>query len=158
MDFRKEFVKILLDMMDRDKKIILLSGDLGFGILEIIKEKYPNRFINCGIAECNMIGVASGLALGGFKPYVYSNTIFLLMRGYEFIRDEVCYNNRNVKLIGTGASGFLGFSHNLEGKENEYDLLKNLPNIKYYEPKSGGELGDIMLYSYSRREPAYIKL
>lgn len=133
MDLRKQFTTELIKLAEQDDKIILLTGDLGFNVLEPFIEKFPERYINCGIAEQNMIGVAAGLALGGFKPYVYSNQIFLVMRAYEFIRDEICFNNLDVKLIGTGAAGFLGFSHNLVDNENIEDLLKNLP-IKVYNP------------------------
>lgn len=134
MDLRKQFTTELIKLAEKDDKIILLTGDLGFNILEPFIEKFPKQYINCGIAEQNMIGIAAGLALGGYKPYVYSNQIFLIMRGYEMIRDEICFNNLDVKLIGTGASGFLGFSHNLEGTENIDDLLKNLPNIRICYP------------------------
>lgn len=138
MNLRKQFTNELIRLAEEDDKIILLTGDLGFNVLEPFIEKFPERYINCGITECNMIGVAAGLALGGYKPYVYSNQIFLVMRAYEFIRDEICFNNLDVKLIGTGASGFLGFSHNLVDNENINDLLKNLPNIKVYNPTESG--------------------
>ena|SRR3990167_8580076 len=154
MDLRKAFFKNMCELAEKDKSVRVLVGDLGFSFMEEYAQKYPDQFINCGIAEQNMIGVAAGMALGGLKPYVYSGSIFLLMRPYEFVRDDICYNNLNVKLIGTGASGFLGFTHNWEGTENEEDLLKNLPNLKRFYPKSEEELKEAL----STKGPAYVRL
>jgi len=155
---RKAFVKSLLKLAEIDDRIILLTGDLGFSFLEPFRDKLPKQFINCGIAEQNIIGVACGLALAGKKPYCYSNAIFLLMRAYEQVRDDVCYNNLNVKLIGTGSGGFLGFTHNLGEKENEEDLLKNLPNIKRYYPKTPIDVAMSIIESYQNEKPAFVKL
>jgi transketolase len=151
-DLRKEFFSQMCELA-RDPKVILLTGDLGYSFMEEYQQQFPKQFINCGIAEQNMIGVAAGLALGGMKPYVYSNAIFLLMRAYEQVRDDVAYNNLPVKLIGTGAAGFLGFSHNLLNGENEEDLLKHLP-IKRFYPKDEQELKEALLTEGA----AYIRL
>jgi len=144
MDLRKDFFDILLEMAKKDKDIILLIGDLGYSFYERFQKELPDQFINAGCAEQNMIGVAAGLALGGKKPLVYSGSIFLASRGHEFIRDDVAYNNLNVKLIATGASGFLGWSHNWQNGENEFDLLKNLPNLYLYFPESKEELSRVL--------------
>lgn len=144
--------------MKKDKNIFFLTGDLGFSFFEEIKEKFPNRFINCGIMEQSMVGIAAGLALSGKKPYCYSTTPFLVYRALEQVRDDVCYQNLNVKFIGVAVSGFVGFTHNLEGKENEEDLLKNLPNIKRHYPKTETELKKSLSKMYESNNPAYIKL
>jgi transketolase len=153
MDLRKPFWNTMCELAENDKSIRVLTGDLGFSFLEEFKEKYPDQFINCGIAEQSMVGIASGMALAGLKPYVYSGSIFLLARAYEQVRDDVAYNGTNVHLIGTGASQFLGFSHNWTGTENENDLLKNLP-LKQFYPKNEVELKEALLVS----GPAYIRL
>jgi transketolase len=154
MDLRKEFFEQMSEIAERDKDVIVLVGDLGYSFMESYAEKYPKQFINCGIAEQNMIGVASGLARAGKKPYVYSGSIFLCMRAYEQIRDDVAYQNLNVKLIGTGASGFLGFTHNMSEMENEYDLLKNLPNLDLFFPKDSDLLKEALLND----NPTYIRI
>lgn len=140
MDLRKVFFNEMIELANHDDKIRILVGDLGYSFMESFEEKHPDKIINCGIIEQGMIGIASGMALGGLKPYVYSGSVFLLTRPYEQIRDDICYNNLDVKLIGTGASGFLGFSHNWTGTENEEDLLKNLPNLKRFYPQNEVEL------------------
>lgn len=139
-DLRKAFWSQIYEVAKNDKDVILLTGDLGYSFCERFQQELPNQFYNMGIAEQNMVGVAAGLARVGKKPYVYSNSIFILMRAYEQVRDDVAYANLNVKLIGTGASGFLGFTHNLGILENEKDLLKNLPNIQVAFPKNEEEL------------------
>ena len=156
MDLRKQFFKTLLDLAKKDKNIILLVGDLGFSFMEQFQKELPNQFINCGAIEQGMVGIAAGLALAGKRPYCYSGSIFMVMRPYEQVRDDVCYNNLNVKLIGTGASGFLGFTHNLENNENEEDLLKNLPNLQRYYPKTEKELKKVLLLK--NKKPTFIRL
>jgi transketolase len=145
MDIRKDFFNTMCELAERDKSIICMVGDLGYSFYEPYAEKFPKQFINAGICEQSMVGIASGMAVGGLKPCVYSGSIFLLMRAYEQVRDDVAYNNTNVKLVATGASGFLGFTHNLQGTENEEDLLKNLPNIKRFYPQNKEELRSALL-------------
>lgn len=158
MDLRKSFFEEIDSLATNDVDVVLLVGDLGFSFMEKFQQKHPFQFINAGIAEQNMIGVAAGLALGGKKPYVYSGSIFLIARPYEQVRDDVCFNNLNVKLIGTGASGFLGFTHNWTGLENEEDLLKNLPNIVRHYPKTPEELSISLVSEYKHNGPSYIRL
>ena len=129
IDSRLTFFKELIELARKDEKVILLTGDLGYNFIEEFMEEFPDRFINCGIAEQNMVGVAAGLARTGWKPYVYSGAMFLCTRALEQIRDDICYSNLNVTLVGTGAAGFLGFSHNFEGEEMAENHLRNLPNL-----------------------------
>lgn len=105
-----------------------------------------------------MVGIAAGLALSGKKPYCYSTAPFLVYRALEQIRDDICYQNLNVKFVGVAISGFVGFTHNLEGRENEEDLLKNLPNMKRHYPENEAELKIALLKMYKSNNPAYIKL
>jgi transketolase len=155
---RKLFFKYLNKLMEKDNEIIFLTDDLGYSFFEEIRDKFPGRFINCGIAEQSMVGIAAGLALSDKKPYCYSTIPFLVYRALEQIRNDVCYQNLNVKFVGTSISGFVGFTHNLEGKENEEDLLKNLPNIKRYYPKTEKDLKDIISKTYKINSPCYIRI
>ena len=96
--------------------------------------------------------LAAGLARVGKRPVVYSGALFLCTRALEQIRDDVCYPNLDVTLVGTGASGFLGFTHNFEGEENYFDLIKNLPNLLRVEGVH--RIKDVL----KRKEPVFIKL
>ena len=153
-DLRKPFWSQIYEIAKTDKNVVVLTGDLGYSFFEQFAKDFPKQFINAGCAEQNMIGVAAGLARVGKKPYVYSNSIFILMREYEQVRDDIAYQNLNVKLIGTGASGFLGFTHNLGVLENETDLLKNLPNIRCIYPEDEKQLEIALLLD----EPAFIRI
>lgn len=144
MDLRKQFFSLLLKRAKQDKKILLLTGDLGFSFILEFKEKLPKQFYNCGCTEQSMVAIAAGLAEAGFKPYVYSNSLFLASRANEFIRDDICYNKLDVKLCGTGAAGFLGFSHNMSPPDEYKLLLGHFPNLKIYEPKDEKELNKVL--------------
>ena len=126
---RESSFDTLIKLAEKDKDIMFLTDDLGFSFIEKFQKRFPKQFINCGVIEQLMTGIASGLALAGKKPYIYGTIPFVIMRNYEQVRNDICYANLNVKIIGISMSGFIGHSHELQGKENEEDLLKNLPNI-----------------------------
>ena len=155
-DLRKEFWNEVLELARKDKDVIVLTGDLGYSFCEKFQKELPDQFINAGCAEQNMVGIAAGLARSGKKPFVYSNAIFILARAYEQVRDDIAYQNLNVVLCCTKASGFLGFTHNWGKRENSEDLLKNLPNIKRYYPQNKLELKKIL--KLKEQKPKYIQL
>src|SRR5437016_10700620 len=99
---RNAFIRGLTSLAEADPAVILLTADLGFKIFDDFAARFPGRFMNAGVAESNMIGVAAGLALGGFKPFVYSIVPFATMRCLEQIRNDVCYNNVAVGIVGVG--------------------------------------------------------
>lgn len=157
---RKSFILTLADLVEKDPKIVLIVGDVGFSFMEPFKEKYPNQFLNAGIAEQNMMSMAAGMAAVGWKPYVYTMTNFILLRPLEQVRNDICYANANVKLFGVKGSAaykFLGMSHNLYGTEEE-DLLKNLPNITTYFPEDEDNVERIMREEYERLGPSYMRI
>jgi len=156
MNTRHKFFDTLDKLMEKDKRIIFLTGDLGYSYMEKIQEKYPNRFVNCGTIEQTMIGIASGLARCGYKPYVYSTVPFLLYRPLEFIRNDVVQQNMNVKLIGVSMSGFLGCSHNLLHDKEDINVCKNI-GLKSYVPNLQN-IQKIIIKSYKINKPAYIRL
>lgn len=154
---RRTFFDKLTELAKKDKDIIFLAGDLGYSFFEDFEKQFPKQFINCGIAEQSIVGIAAGLALAGKKPYCYSDAPFLVFRALEQIRDDVCYQNLNVKFISV-TSKFLGFTHNFSGGENEEDILKNLPNLKRYYPKTEEEVASVISETYNSKSPAYIRL
>lgn len=155
---RKAFIKILIDLAQTDKNIFLLTGDLGFHALEDFALKFPDRFINCGVAEQNMMGVAAGLALSGKKPYVYSIAPFVTLRCLEQIRNDICYQNLDVKIIGVGGGfsyGTLGPTHSVM---EDLAILRTLPNISVFSPADIIETEELVLKSYENKSPAYFRL
>jgi len=157
---RKEFIETLTKLAEKDKSILLVVGDVGFSFLEEFRAKFPEQFLNAGIAEQNMMGMAAGMAQAGLKPYVYTMANFILLRPYEQVRNDICYGKANVKLFGVKGSAaykFLGHSHNLYGSE-EKDLVKNLPNLNAYFPQTSEEAITSITNEYHREGPAYFSI
>lgn len=155
---RNSFVIQLIREMEKNDKIILLTGDLGYNALESIREKFPNRFINAGIAEANMIGVAAGFALSGYTALAYSIAPFVTMRCYEQIRLDVCYHNLNVKLIGVGG----GFNYGSQGVTHhtieDMAIMRVLPEMKVICPASAWEAERATEAIINTMGPAYLRL
>ena len=158
---RKVFIQTLTELCEKDDKIILIIGDVGFSFIEDFKVKFPKQFLNVGVLEQTMMGIAVGFAQQGLKPYVYTMKNFILLRPYEQLRNDICHTDSNIKLVGVGGSEayrFLGISHNLVGDEEEV-LLKNLPNISsYLNPQSEDKVRENLLKEYNRVGPAYFAI
>lgn len=107
---RAEFARAMVDLADRDARVVLLTGDLGFTVLEPFAERHPERFYNVGVAEQNMVGLATGLAEAGLVPFVYSIATFASLRPYEFIRNGPALHELPVRIVGIG--GGLDYGHN----------------------------------------------
>lgn len=107
---RSEFIARLTEIAEEDDRVLLLTGDLGFSVLETFAERFPGRFVNVGVAEQNMIGLATGLADAGYIPYCYSIATFALLRPYEFIRNGPVAQGLRVRIVGTG--GGFDYGHN----------------------------------------------
>src|SRR5437588_2280331 len=108
---RDAFVGTLAELAERDHRVVLLTGDLGFGVLESFSERFPDRFFNVGVAEQNMVGLATGLAEAGFIPFVYSIVTFASLRPYEFIRNGPILHRLPVRIVGVGG----GFEYGPQG-------------------------------------------
>jgi transketolase len=157
---RKAFILTLTELARKDPRVILIIGDVGFSFLEPFIQEFPNQFLNAGIAEQNMMSMAAGMALEGWKPYVYTMSNFILLRPLEQLRNDICYANANVKLFGVkgGASyKFLGMSHNLV-KGEEKGMLSFLPNIHSYFPDTEARTEALMEEEYKREGPAYFSI
>tara|TARA_R110001592_G_scaffold151186_1_gene377502 strand:+ start:1807 stop:2277 length:471 start_codon:yes stop_codon:yes gene_type:complete len=132
---RKEFATFLHGEMSYNEKIVLITGDLGYGLWDQIRIDYPDRFYNTMSSEQLMMGTAIGLAMEGLIPVVYSITPFLIYRPFELIRNYLNHESTPVKLVGGGRDkdyGYLGFSH---WAEEDIDTLSVLKNIQLYKPK-----------------------
>lgn len=152
---RRAFGKYINDLAFKDKKVILIVGDIGFGIFDDFRKNHPRRFLNIGICEQSIIGLASGMALEGFKPYVYTITPFLIERPFEQIKLDIDQQNVNVKLVGFADYPTLGPTH----KElNAKKMMKLFKNIKSYFPKNSNETYKILRESYNYKGPTFISL
>jgi transketolase len=155
---RNAFIESLIKLAEKDKDICLLTGDLGFSVFETFAKRFPKRFFNCGVAEQNMMGTAAGLALSGKKPYVYSIVPFVTIRCLEQIKDDVAYQNLNVKIVGVGGGydyGYLGATHHAT---EDIAMLRVLPNFKVFVPGDGIETEKLMTEDYKKKGPAYFRL
>src|SRR5271168_5076025 len=110
---RTAFIRSLIAEAKRDPTIWLLTGDIGFSVLEKFAAAFPERFLNVGVAEQNMIGIAAGLAQSGKRVFTYTIGNFSFMRCLEQIRNDVCYHKANVKIVAVGggfAYGNMGYT------------------------------------------------
>lgn len=155
---RKTFINTLIDLARKHKDIVLITPDMGFSVLEPFFEEFPNRAINCGIAEQNAISIAAGLALMGKKPYVYTIIPFLVERAFEQVRLEVAYMNTNVKLIGIGAGFTYGSAGATHHAIEDISLMRSLPNMTVCCPGDNKEAEQIIRQSILNDKPMYVRI
>ena len=155
---RNAFIDELILQARLDPSIFLLVGDLGYGVVEPFAREFPNRFLNAGVAEQNMMGMAAGLSSSGYKVFVYSIGNFPTLRCLEQIRNDVCYHNLNVSIVSIGAGlsyGNLGYSHHAI---EDIGILRCLPGIKIYSPADPLETRMSLRHSISTSGPSYFRL
>lgn len=155
---RTEILKFLVTQAEIDPDIYLIVGDLGFSVVEEFMQKFPTRFINAGIAEQNMIGMAAGLAMAGKHVYAYSIIPFITMRCYEQIRNDLCDQKLRVKLIGVGG----GFSYGADGMTHhaleDIAIMRTLPEMTVVCPGSKFETRQLAEQIHALETPTYIRL
>jgi len=155
---RVEFIAKLVEAAKKDKRIWLITPDLGYGVLEPFAKAFPERFINAGIAEQNAVGMAAGLAAGGKIPYVYSIAPFVYARPFEQVRVDVAYQNLPVRLVGVGgglAYGSLGATHH---STEDLAVMRALPNMTVMAPGCINEAEAVAEISVKLKGPMYIRL
>jgi transketolase len=155
---RKECAQLLLDEMSVNDRIRVVTADLGFGILDDIRNTYPDRFYNVGAAEQLMIGVAIGMAEEGLVPVCYSMSSFLLYRPFEFLRNYVSHENINIKLLGSGRDkdySHDGISH---WAHDDSVVCAALPHLRMYRPNDLEQLQDYFYDWINSPDPGYLNL
>lgn len=155
---RTSFINQLLEEARHNDKIFLLVGDLGYHVVEPFAQEFPERFMNVGIAEQNMAGVAVGLALTGYNVYIYSIGNFPTLRCIEQIRNDIAYHNANVKVVSVGAGyayGSLGATHQAT---EEIGAMRVMPNMVVATPGDPVEARAIAKLSAEYDGPMYIRL
>ena len=152
---RRCFGKVINEIAKKDDKVVLIVGDIGYGIFDEFRKEHPNKFFNMGICEQSLIGIAAGMALEGLKPWVYTITPFLIERPFEQIKLDIDQQNVNVCLVGFADYPTLGPSHaELNGKH----LMKLFKNIKSFFPKNSDETKSAIYQSYKNNGPTFISL
>lgn len=155
---RTTFINSLIEKASRNRDIILLTGDLGYSVFESYIENYPSQFINVGISEQNMTGMAAGLAIEGRVPFIYSIIPFVTMRNFEQIRNDICYQNLNVKIVGVGSGFSYGpYGHTHHGLE-DLGILRTLPNLTIFSPGDPVEVKFVVEEALKINGPVYIRL
>jgi transketolase len=155
---RNAFCSALIEMARQDERIWLLTGDLGYSVLEPFAEEFPSRFVNAGVAEQNMMGVAAGLSLSGKIVFTYSIANFPTIRCLEQIRNDVCYHNANVKIVAVGGGlcyGTAGFSHHAT---EDIAIMRALPGIVVTSPADAEEAKQLTRLAVATRGPFYMVL
>ena len=152
---RRKFGKIITELAKKDKKIILIVGDIGYGIFDEFRKKFPKRFFNFGICEQSIIGAAAGMSLEGLKPWVYTITPFLIERPFEQIKLDINQQNVNVKLVGYADYPELGPTH---AELNAKKMMNLFKNIKSFYPKNSKETEKVLFNCYNNKGPNFISL
>ena len=155
---RGAFLDKLFQQMEIDETIFFLTADMGINLVEKFEEKYPKRFLNVGIAEQNLIGVAAGLAESGMRPYVYTISNFLVHRCLEQIRNDIVIHNLPVVLVGTSTgydNGPLGPTHHML---EDWGTISNFPGIRIYAPYNKKSAENILEKTYDAEGPSYVRI
>jgi transketolase len=152
---RSTFIRTLADLAEQDERILLLTADLGYTVLETFANRFPNRFFNVGVAEQNMLGMATGLAEAGFLPFVYSIATFATLRGYEFFRNGAIMQKLPVRVIAIGGGleySTAGLTHNnLEG----IGVMRLQPGLRVLVPADSPQTRAALLATWDLPEPIY---
>ena len=152
---RRRFGNIISQLAEKDEKLYVIVGDIGYRVFDEFRDKFPNRFINMGICEQSLISVASGMALEGLKPWIYTITPFLIERPFEQIKLDIDQQNVNVNLVGFADYPTLGPTHT---EINAKKMMKLFNNIESLFPSDGDETEKMILQAYEREGPSFISL
>jgi len=155
---RVEFVKAVHEVLAKDAKSIFITGDLGYNALEEVKATYGRRFLNAGVAEQNMVGVAAGMALSGLRPWVYSIAPFATYRCLEQIRNDVCLHRLPVRIAGNGGGYTYGIMGSTHHALEDLAVLRPMPNMQLFFPCSNDHVAASVSKMASLEGPAYIRL
>ncbi len=155
---RGAFVRTLVELASGDDRIVLMTGDLGYMALEPFQERFPARFFNMGVAEQNMVGVATGMAEAGFLPFVYSIDTFAVLRPYEFIRNGPIAHRLPVRIVGVGG----GFEYGSQGQTHhgleDLAVMRANPGITVIAPADHRQTVTALRATWNLEGPVYYRL
>jgi len=155
---RDAFSAALIKVAQQDERVLLLTGDHGYALFDEIRRLLPDRYLNVGVAEQNMVGVAAGLAKAGLRPILYGLSAFVPIRVLEQIKLDICYEELPVVMIGDGAGfvyGALGASHHCT---EDISALRGIPNVRILSPADAHEMTRAMELAFSAERPVYIRI
>ena len=155
---RNAFADEVTQIAQSDARILLLSGDIGNRLFDTLRDQSPGQFLNCGIAEQNMMGVAAGLGLSGFRPIVYTIAPFTTLRCLEQIKVDVAYHDSPVIIVGTGSGlsyASLGPTHH---SLDDFAIFRAIPNIQVLAPWDAPSLRACLRMAHHSGKPTYIRI
>ena len=155
---RNAFAASLVELAEKDPRVVLLTGDLGFTVLEAFAERFPDRFFNVGVAEQNMLGISTGLADAGYVPFAYSIATFATMRPYEFVRNGAALHELPVRIVGVGG----GFSYGQNGITHyaleDVGLMRIQPEVAVVAPADPAQTRAAVRATAAVDGPVYFRL
>jgi transketolase len=155
---RGTFVKVLSELAEKDPRIVLLTGDLGYTVLEPFRDRFPNRFYNVGVAEQNMVGLATGIAEAGMIPFCYSIGTFASLRPFEFIRNGPVLHHLPVRVVGLGA----GFEYGTAGPTHysleDIGVMRTQPGLNIVAPADFEQTATAVRATWDLPGPVYYRL
>ena len=155
---RDSFVRTITALAESDPRIVLITGDLGFGVLSDFAERFPKQYLNAGVAEQNMTALACGMALEGRIVFTYSIANFPTLRCLEHLRNDICYHNAKVTVVSIGGGfsyGQLGMSHHAT---EDLAIIRALPNMTVIGPSDPWEAAEATIALIHRPGPAYLRI
>ncbi len=152
------YIGKLMELAEKDHDVLHLLADSGTGYDEMFRKNFPDQIFNFGIAEENMVAAAAGMATVGKKPFVFTAGAFLAYRSLEFIRDDVCFQNLNVKIVGMGSGlswSSLGPTHHTT---EDLAMLRAIPNLMILSPATPKQVAECVQVAYEHKGPVYIRI
>ena len=155
---RNSFIDTITVECEKREDLFIITGDAGLGVLDHFKEQYPDRFLNLGVAEQNAVSMAAGLAMSGYKVYLYNIIPFLLYRPYEQVRNDICYQNLPVVLVGIGSGITQAPAGMTHYSVEDLGIVQTLPGLTVLSPADPVEAKRAAIYSLECRFPLYVRL
>jgi transketolase len=155
---RNAFARALVEVAEDDQRVMLLAGDIGFSVLEPFAERFPDRFINAGVAEQGMVGLATGLAEAGLIPFVYSIATFAALRPYEFIRNGPLLHSLPVRIVGVGAGLDYAFNGVTHFALEDVAVMRAQPGMTILAPADPEQTGAVVHACTAIEGPVYLRI
>jgi transketolase len=155
---RDDFVAQLAELAAADERVVLLTGDLGYMVLDVFSSRFPERFFNVGVAEQNMVGMATGLAEAGYVPFVYSIATFATMRPYEFVRNGPVLHDLPVRIVGVGGGFDYGFNGITHFALEDYAIMRTQPALTVVAPADSAQARAAVMATRELAGPIYFRI